>query len=583
MKVPILLLVISTTIIFSAPNNRTARCWVCPFDVAENIFNANIKVLTKVVNSGPFDVAKKIVKFNTKVLTKVADSDLNPVKPLLNVLLNPKKVLEFIKVPDWLPSSPWRRGPYSGVCTCLGNIGGCYIDKPPEDSFTCKCVKAEGFVTGRNYGCLSLGYKLGWDEEHTGGTADLQQCRNGQKSPFSEFRLEGDCGGYIDNFSDNTWRKVQEKVTMKLFTPYTHISPGSEECDIWSKGQNIDCSLYGEESYVTLPSGFNRNFPVKGIIHGFGDDARFRSEAVAEYNKKFRGRVNVILFDWSKLSKAIDLEHDTLGNFGYFRGARNVPIVGEYLGRCLAGISKETGLRGRDIHIIGHSLGGQMLGRLGRAYHRWVKHLTGGGEKLGRLTALDPAGPAFRDGADDVDADRNLFKERIQKDAATFVDVIHTNAAEEGPVLVNIANPLMMRLGDYGPNGHLDFYPDGGDTQHGCNPWNPANEMCLVGCSHERSYRYFIDSINDDCKFSKYVDGIHFCMGENAMDNWQKGMAYDITVNTQDWYKEHRTPGIITDCKVTGKFACKVFANIYTGIMDSGICANDFSPNCYHK
>ena len=49
--------------------------------------------------------------------------------------------------------------------------------------------------------------------------------------------------------------------------------------------------------------------------------------------------------------------------------------MGEYLGRCLAATTLQTGLQARNIHVIGHSLGGQMLGTLGRSYTQWLEDL----------------------------------------------------------------------------------------------------------------------------------------------------------------------------------------------------------------
>jgi len=551
MKTTIIIILLAATVISAAPKNRTRRCFL---------------------TCGIQD------RFRKRIKDRVS-SVISPV-----IVGNSYSLSKLPKLPNILPAWSVRRGPYGGVCGCLGNLGGCYIDAAnhPGPGFTCKCVKAEGWATGRNYGCVGLGYKLARHERNTGGTYDLKQCRSGNKSPWGALAYEGDCGGYIDAFGDYEWNKVRQDVTIKLFSPrrfhQVEDRPGSGEkqCGIWEQGEDISCRLDGEESIVRLPNGFNRNLPVKGVIHGFADDARFRSEAVAAYHKKFNGNVNVILFDWSPLAKVIDFE-DTLDNYLYYRGARNVPIVGEYLGRCLAGISKATGLRGRDIHIAGHSLGGQMLGRLGRAYFWWVKHLTGGGEKLGRLTGLDPAGPAFVDG--DTPADPRLHKERLKSDAAQFVDVIHTNAAKIGPILLNIENPFELRLGDYGPNGHYDFYVDGGDGQRGCNPDGVVAEVCKVGCSHDRAYHYFINSINDNCLI--HEDSWDICMGEQARDSWT-GTGYNLFVKSDIWYLLHRSNSISNDCKYTARYACKAFANVYTQFIDSRVCTRDYnySPKC---
>jgi len=474
------------------------------------------------------------------------------------------------QVPDWLLAGPVRR-PVSGVCSCLGNLGGCYIDaqRPPGPSFTCKCVKADGWVSGRTYGCVGIGYKLAWGEEETGGGYDREQCLNGAKEGY----FDGDCGGYYEYFSDSAWDKVRKDVNIRLYTPNSLRS--TDECSMWEQGRDIQCRLRGMESDIDLPQGFNPNLPVKIMIPGFADDVRLRTDAVPRYMEKFRGEVNVILVNWIPLGRPLNLEEDSLDNSLYYRGARNALIVGEYLGRCLAGISADTGLLGSDIHVAGHSLGAQMLGTLGRSYEWWMGSMVGFEEKIGRLTGLDPAGPAFVDG--DVDADPRLYAARLGKDAATFVDVIHSNAGNS-PVILNLKNPFEMRLGEYGPNGHLDFYPDGGDLQVGCNPPG-AHGLLRIGCSHERAYQYFIDSINDnlDTCLHGWVEGSKVCMGELAEEGWNEDAEY-ISVDVTDWYRDHMS-GAVGGLVYTIRWACKALLNIYTEFVDGSVCRNAW-PDC---
>lgn len=63
--------------------------------------------------------------------------------------------------------------------------------------------------------------------------------------------------------------------------------------------------------------------------------------------------------------------------------------------------------------------------------------------------ALDPARPNF---------EGNTADERLDKTDANFVDVIHTNSA-----------PFLFGGAGYrGQLGHVDFYPNGGEYQPGC-------------------------------------------------------------------------------------------------------------------
>jgi len=643
-------------------------------------------------------------------------------------------------VPDHVvPAGPVRL-PYGGVCSCLSNLGGCYIDaaRPPPPSYTCKCVKSKGWFSGKVYACFGVGYKLALGEEHTGGGHDRDQCLNGAKSGY----LKGDCGGYLEEFSETTWDLVSQNVTIRLFAPHSMNSSVSE-CDIWEKGEDMECKIVEKGLNVKTPSGFNPALPVKIVVHGFADDIRLRTEAVPRYMEKYSGKVNVILVNWASMARVIQLKLDNLDNSFYYRAARNAMIVGEYLGRCLAGVSLQTGLQGSNIHMIGHSLGGQMLGTVGRTYTRWLQELkqskawgghkvdkarwvldllklsgevkekaskildflgekevgkeenrmllfdllewsskvdeemlkpdlvewiepenrakvelflhllswsgkddeervglildllrsygineyhkvkgllelvglnskehqgkvtsvidqlgwgvkddakkvkwlldylglTGQELKIGRLTALDPAGPGFVDG--DVSADPRLHEARLAKDAATFIDVIHSNAGSK-PVLLNYHDPLKMRLGDYGPNGHIDFYPDGGDLQQGCNPVG-AHSLLRIGCSHERSYQYFMDSINDspDTCMHGWSKGHKVCMGELAQAEWE---YWDGDIDTKielvstGWYEKHQT-GAAQDLQNSTRFTCKALLNTFREYKDPLLC-RDAWPSC---
>ena len=64
---------------------------------------------------------------------------------------------------------------------------------------------------------------------------------------------------------------------------------------------------------------------------------------------------------------------------------------------------------------------------------------------------LDPARPGF-DHEDPVG--------RLDQSDADFVDVIHTDA---GTTLMKGGLGLERRC------GHVDFYPNGGESQHGCD------------------------------------------------------------------------------------------------------------------
>jgi len=128
-----------------------------------------------------------------------------------------------------------------------------------------------------------------------------------------------------------------------------------------------------------------------------------------------------------------------------------------------------------NLHLVGHSLGAQIAGYAGKDFIQRTK------SQLGRISALEPAGPLFEMAKDYSEQD----KLHLTKDDATFVDVIHTTGKEGN------AFPFGMtkRVGD------ADFYPNGGyGKQGGCF-------YKYISCSHNRSVDYFMKSINSDFCF----------------------------------------------------------------------------------
>lgn len=71
------------------------------------------------------------------------------------------------------------------------------------------------------------------------------------------------------------------------------------------------------------------------------------------------------------------------------------------------------GVNPDKIHLIGHSLGAHISGFAGKGYQSLTY-----GQKLPRITGLDPANPCFHD---------TTSNNRLDETDARFVDVIHTN------------------------------------------------------------------------------------------------------------------------------------------------------------
>jgi len=304
------------------------------------------------------------------------------------------------------------------------------------------------------------------------------------------------------NLIRNDWKTLSRETTIRYFNP-AHYVPGGSIDDIWNKmGEDITCSVDEDLTvHVQTPPGFDLTKPFKFLTHGFSsqvDDAKTAN--VDAWMQTTNNQVNVILVDWSPL--ALIWQIDDWDDAIYDEAARNAIDVGEFLGLCLSSL----GVEGSELHLVGHSLGAHLMGKAARTF--------GGrtGMFVERITGLDPAGPRFVDGPI-LDAIPELHQNRLDKNSAAFVDIIHTNGALE-PAAVWFE----PRSGDLHQMGHMDFYPDGGSAQTGCTFGPDA----LPGgiCSHRRSQHYFLHSIWEPKLFpSKTCISVEECNNEQVVDD----------------------------------------------------------------
>jgi len=135
-----------------------------------------------------------------------------------------------------------------------------------------------------------------------------------------------------------------------------------------------------------------------------------------------------------------------------------------------------TGVDISTVHILGHSLGSHVAGYAGERL-----------KNLGRITGLDPAGPYFEGLSPAA---------RLDPTDAVFVDAIHTDAKHLLPDL---------GFGMYETAGHVDFYPNGGKEQPGCDLERFTSIFTeglveearrLVACNHQRAIDFYTASLN---------------------------------------------------------------------------------------
>ncbi|XP_034943861.1 pancreatic triacylglycerol lipase-like isoform X2 [Chelonus insularis] len=156
-------------------------------------------------------------------------------------------------------------------------------------------------------------------------------------------------------------------------------------------------------------------------IHGFTESINSSSVRAIVDGYLARQDHNILAVDWSVLARE-----------NYFQVVSHVEDVGTQVANAITSMLA-AGIPLGTIHIIGHSMGAQIAGAVGRKCHF----------KLSRITGLDPAGPLF-----------NLLQSPLSASDAKFVDIIHTDAGLYGIARIT---------------GTVDFWPNRGiRLQPGC-------------------------------------------------------------------------------------------------------------------
>ncbi|OXA44690.1 pancreatic lipase-related protein 2 [Folsomia candida] len=188
---------------------------------------------------------------------------------------------------------------------------------------------------------------------------------------------------------------------------------------------------------------------------------------------------NFIIVDWRTLAGKPGFPLDI--PIQYVLAINNIKTAGKRVANFIAWLTYNNYLNLDRVHIIGHSIGAHLSGRVGTEIQ-----LIMGGRKITRITGLDPAGPLFYPKHQDLNIDKN---------DAYFVDVYHTNAGF---------------FGDDTLDGHVDFSLNRGDLQPGCN----LITEITVSCSHVFSVDWFFTTfrkgyIGCQCS-SRELDAINF-------------------------------------------------------------------------
>ncbi|XP_041978199.1 phospholipase A1-like [Aricia agestis] len=149
-----------------------------------------------------------------------------------------------------------------------------------------------------------------------------------------------------------------------------------------------------------------------------------------------------------------------------------------HIGKALAEMLitlMENGVSPKNMHLIGHSLGAHISGNTGNIFYEKT------GQKIARITGLDPAGPCFYDS-----------KYHLKSGSADFVDAYHCNAYQLGTDK-NIAD--------------VNFYVNDGVSQPKCGA-PPIPDITLSSmaslCSHMACQNFFFLTVSQPNLFPAY-------------------------------------------------------------------------------
>ncbi|XP_050560666.1 inactive pancreatic lipase-related protein 1-like isoform X1 [Spodoptera frugiperda] len=200
----------------------------------------------------------------------------------------------------------------------------------------------------------------------------------------------------------------------------------------------------------------------------------------------------------------------------YERSVKYVYYIGRQLAQMLVGLH-EGGISPKTIHCIGHSLGSQMLAHVGEIFFEAT------GEKIARITALDPAGPCFSN---------SLIQEQIRAGVADYVEVYHCNAGGLGTTSV---------LGD------VDFFVNKGGSQPNCGTAlipGIIDSSISAKCNHKTCVTMWTASVTNPegykaykCDKYKHFKGGMCSLNDRAIAGfWNPGNATGVYYFSTEGY-----------------------------------------------
>ncbi|KAH9524278.1 hypothetical protein Btru_054021 [Bulinus truncatus] len=239
---------------------------------------------------------------------------------------------------------------------------------------------------------------------------------------------------------------------------YTNTQSNKPRCpadinvsfNLYTRANRITAQMIRTGSANINRTSYNGAKKTVFIAHGFVDSG-VCPWCIAMKNVLLDDEdMNVVVVDWQEGAKGPV----------YLQAAANTRTVGSMVGRLILDMNSFTNSDFGRFHLIGFSLGAHIMGYAGKEVFRLTN------QKVGRITGLDPAGPAYSDTSRFV---------RLDSTDGLFVDIIHTNSEKPHKLGFGITHSI----------GHVDFYPNGGEHQPGC-PKENLNQIFTLNIKETR-------------------------------------------------------------------------------------------------
>jgi Lipase len=226
-------------------------------------------------------------------------------------------------------------------------------------------------------------------------------------------------------------------VAAQIYGQVLEASPYANVKFIFYGDSSSDSVIFldgNETAFSTVSTTyFDPAKPTKLHIHGWSESAQSESTlTIVNAYLTRKSEFNVVVFDWSPISLTRSV----------FLVPYEVHAVAQQAFLILTRLTI-NGFKPAQTHLSGFSFGNTIAGYVARNFK------SKNAVTFPRLTVLDPP---------------NLYKtfdplyliniiSRVSRNDATFVDVIHTNYDQ---------------IGDKPTRGHIDFWPNNGTAQPGC-------------------------------------------------------------------------------------------------------------------